>query len=158
MTTAISRELVQTYFEACVSRDPERIGRCLHDNVDWSLAGPVDVLPYCGQRHGKSQVVDTIVRLVPSSIRLTGIKMEDILIDGDRAAAFLRVSAIHAGTGRTVSYRAAQLMRFRDGKLVESRAVIDSFDAAEQVLGHPISASPAGAAQDFPSSGNRIAI
>jgi hypothetical protein len=48
-------------------------------------------------------------------------------------------------------------MRFRDGKLVESRAVIDSFDAAEQVLGHQISAS-LDVSRDFVASGNRVAI
>jgi hypothetical protein len=56
-----------------------------------------------------------------------------------------------------VSYSNAQFMRFRSGKLFEFRAVIDTFDAAEQVLGHPISAS-LDVSQDFASSGNGIAI
>ena len=29
-------------------------------------------------------------------------------------------------------------MRFRDNKIVEYRGIIDSFDAAEQMMGHPI--------------------
>ncbi len=29
-------------------------------------------------------------------------------------------------------------MRFRDGKLIENLSLLDSFDAVEQVLGHPL--------------------
>ena len=157
MPTPISRQLVRDYFQACVSRDPERIARFLDDDVEWSLGGPVDLLPFCGQRHGKSAVIDTIVRLAPSSIRLTDMEPEELLIDGDRAASLLRLSAIHASTGRTVSYRCAQFLRFHDGKLVEFRALIDSFDAAEQVLGHPINTS-LDAPIEIAARGNRIAL
>ena len=157
MPTPISRQLVRDYFQACVSRDPERIARFLDDDVEWSLGGPVDLLPFCGQRHGKSAVIDTIVRLAPSSIRLTEMEPEELLIDGDRAASLLRLSAIHASTGRTVSYRCAQFLRFHDGKLVEFRALIDSFDAAEQVLGHPINTA-LDAPPEIEARGNRIAL
>jgi len=157
MPTPISRQLVRDYFQACVSRDPERIARFLDDDVEWSLGGPVDLLPFCGQRHGKSAVIDTIVRLAPSSIRLTEMEPEELLIDGDRAASLLRLSAIHASTGRTVSYRCAQFLRFHDGKLVEFRALIDSFDAAEQVLGHPINTA-LEAPPEIEARGNRIAL
>ena len=45
-------------------------------------------------------------------------------------------------------------MRFRDGKVVENVSLIDSFDAAEQVLGHPLAAAKAGNADD----GDLVAI
>ena len=123
----------------------------------WTLAGPVDLFPFCGQRRGKQQVIDTIVRAGAFADSSDRHGIEELLVDGDRAAAFIRLSAIHCGTGRTISYRSAQFMRFRNGKLVEFRAVIDSFDAAEQVLGHAINTSLT-MPQDFASSGNRIAI
>jgi ketosteroid isomerase-like protein len=151
----ISRELVREYLSARVARDPERLAHYLDDNVEWSLAGPVDLMPFCGQRHGKQEVIDTIVRLVPTLLQVTGMDIEELLIDDDRAATFIRLSAVHVMTGRTVSYRSAQFLRFRDGKLIEFRAVIDSFDAAEQVLGHPICASLANAPA---ASGNLVAI
>lgn len=156
MTTGISRELVQSYFQACVSRDPERIGRFLDDEVEWSLGGPVDLLPFCGQRRGKDAVVDTLVRLVPSVFRLTKMELEQVLIDGDRAASYMHLSAVHATTGRTVSYRSAQFIRFRDGKIVDFRGLIDSFDAAEQALGHAINLS--GSALAVAADGNRVAL
>ena len=61
-----------------------------------------------------------------------------LLIDGDRAASFSRLTAIQLGTGRTISYHQAQFLHFRDGKIVEYRGIIDSFNAAEQMMGRPI--------------------
>jgi ketosteroid isomerase-like protein len=157
MTTAISRELAKEYISACLSRDPVRLSHCLDDDVTWTLTGPIDLMPFCGQHRGKRDAINTIVRLVPTLIRLTGMEVEELLAEDDRVATFLRLSAVHVVTGRTVCFRSAQFLRFRNGKLVEFRAVIDSFDAAEQVLGHAISASP-DMPQDLASSGNRIAI
>ena len=48
-------------------------------------------------------------------------------------------------------------MRYRDGKLAELRALIDSFDAAEPVLGHSINTS-LDAPADIATSGHRIAL
>ena len=75
-------------------------------------------------------------------LRVKSMAIENILIDGDRAAIFMRVTATHGETGRTVSYCCAPFLRFRDNKLVEFRGLIDSFDAAEQMLGYSIAAPP----------------
>jgi ketosteroid isomerase-like protein len=61
-----------------------------------------------------------------------------VLIDGDRAATLNRLSGRRPSDGRSISYRVAQFVRFRAGKVIEYCSVIDSFDAAEQVLGRPI--------------------
>ncbi len=157
MTTSISHETVREYFRACVSRDPVRIGHFLDENVEWSLSGPVDLLPFCGQRSGRAAVVETLVRHVPSVIRLTDMRLEQVLVDGDRAASYMHLIAVHASSGRTVSYRSAQFLRFHNGKIVEFRGVIDSFDAAEQVLGHAINTS-VDVPMDFTTGGNRVAL
>ncbi|HEY5379206.1 MAG TPA: hypothetical protein VIJ78_06660, partial [Pseudolabrys sp.] len=52
--------------------------------------------------------------------------------------------------GRVISYRLAHFLHFRDGKIVENLSLIDSFDAVEQVLGHPLAVheAPPLAAED----------
>ena len=42
--------------------------------------------------------------------------------------------------------------------MIEFRALIDSFDAAEQVLGHAIDLAVTPRTLDFASSGDRIAL
>ena len=157
MTTPVSRDLVRDFYQARITRDPARIAPFLDDNVEWSIAGPVDLLHFCGERRGKQAVIDAIVRHVPSLLVVNGMQIEEILIDGDRAATFSRLTAIHAGSGRTVSYRCAQFLRFRDSKIVTFRALIDSFDAAEQILGHAIDVSHA-ASPGRTNTGNRIPV
>ena len=50
----------------------------------------------------------------------------------------MRLWARREADGRVISYRVANFVRFRDGKIVENLSLIDSFDAVEQVLGRPI--------------------
>jgi ketosteroid isomerase-like protein len=61
-----------------------------------------------------------------------------MLVDGDRAATLSRLTGRQRATGRIISYRCAQFLQFRDDKVIDFRSLIDSFDAAEQMLGHHI--------------------
>jgi ketosteroid isomerase-like protein len=141
MTNAVSRQHVQDFYQARMSRDPARIASFLDDDVTWSIFGPVDLIPFCGQRQGKDDVIDAIVRLVPTLLTVTKLEIDELLIDGDRAAGFTRITAVRAGTGRIISYQRAEFFRFRDNKIVTYRSILDSFDAAEQMIGHPIDLS-----------------
>ncbi|MEI7805623.1 MAG: nuclear transport factor 2 family protein [Hyphomicrobiales bacterium] len=138
MGSAVPRSVVQAFYEAYVSRDPERIAAYLDDDVEWMVAGPVELLRFCGQRRGKAAVIEFFAHLVPSVLKFKSFEPEDLLVDGERAAMFAKLSGLQQSTGRMISYRCAQFLRFRDGKIYSFRSVIDSFDAAEQLLGHPI--------------------
>jgi len=144
MTNTVSRQLVQDFYQARLSRDPARIAPLLDDDVTWSISGPIDVIPFCGERHGKDAVIDAIVRLVPTLLTVTKLEFEELLIEGDRAAGITRLTAIQTGTGRVISYQRADFFRFRDNRVTSYRAILDSLDFAEQVLGHPIDLSHAG--------------
>ncbi len=141
MTTVVSHQRVREFYQARMSRDPVKIAPFLDEDVTWSISGPVDVIPFCGERHGKEAVIDAIVRLVPMLLTVTKIEFEELLIDGDRAAGFTRLTAVQTGTGRVISYQRAEFFRFRHNKIMSYRAILDSLDAAEQVLGHPIDLS-----------------
>ena len=158
MTVPITRKFVQDYFAAQVSRDPARIAPLVHDDVVWSIAGPVDLLHFCGERHGKSAMLEAVTKRIPAVLKTWQVEFDEILIDGDRVAWFTRLKAVLAATGRSASYRCAQFLRFRDGKLAEFRSLIDSFNAAEQVLGHSIDASPSLNDRRLDLTSNRVAL
>jgi len=130
--------VVDAFYKAYAARDANKIGEFLDDDVEWTISGPVDVLPFCGTRHGKAAVLDLIDRLVPEVFRVFSFVPDAMLVDGDQVATLNRLSARRSGDGRVISYRLAHFMRFRDGKVVENVSLIDSFDAVEQVLGHSI--------------------
>jgi ketosteroid isomerase-like protein len=141
MAAPVCRTVVQAFYAAFASRDPVRIDPFIHDEAVWMIVGPIDLLCFCGLRRGKAAVMELFERVVPSVLRVTGFDLEILLVDGDRAASFNRVTAIQRATGRTISYRCSQFLRFQDDKVIEFRSVIDSFDAAEQMLGHHIDLS-----------------
>ena len=138
MTETVSRELVDAFYEAYASHNTENLTAMLHDDVTWTISGPVDVLPFCGIHRGKPAVILLTDQLVPNVYRVVGFSRDSILIDGDRVATLSRISGRRCADGRVISYRLAHFLRFRAGKLVDATSIIDSFDAAEQMLGHPL--------------------
>jgi ketosteroid isomerase-like protein len=88
-------------------------------------------------RHGKAAVLDMVMRLIPEVFRIFSLVPDAMLVDGDQAATLSRLTA-RSGDGRVISYRLAHFVRFRAGKIVRNLSIIDSFDAVEQVLGHPL--------------------
>lgn len=134
----ISRTRVEDFLKAYAVRDLDRIAPFLADDVQWKISGPIDVLPYCGMHRGKAAVIDLIGRQVPAVMKVFSFEPEILLIDGDDAATLTRLSARRTADGRIISYRIANFFRFRDGLLISNASLLDSFDAAEQVLGHSL--------------------
>lgn len=140
MGDPVSRAAVQAFHEALVSRDPVQLAQCLADDVEWHISGPVDVFVFCGYRRGKAAVVDYVGRLVPSMFAIKRFELEEIVIDGDTAAMINNVTSVQKTTGRILTYQTANFVVFRDGKVVSMKGVADTFDMAEQVVGHRIDA------------------
>jgi hypothetical protein len=57
------------------------------------------------------------------------------LVDGDRAAILGRLHGTHFLDGRAINYRVTRFVKSRNGRPVKYLSVLDSFDAAEQMLG-----------------------
>ena len=134
----VDRAFIEAYFNAFAARDTEIFAQYLHDDVRWTISGPIDVIPYCGVHHGKAAVIDVMARRARNVLGITHIAREQFLVQGNQGAALTRLTAQLRADGRTISYRIANFFRFLDGKLIENVSLMDSFDAAEQVLGHVI--------------------
>jgi ketosteroid isomerase-like protein len=154
MTDSVPRFVVEAFYKVYAARNVDKIAGFLADDVEWTISGPVDLLPFCGTFRGKTDVLDLIRRQVPDVMRVFSFVPDSILVDGDRVAMLSRQSAKRTSDGRVISYRVANFMRFRDGKVVENLSLLDSFDAVEQVLGHPLAAHESL----LPARGNMIAV
>jgi len=138
MTQPLQRAVVDAFYRAYISRDPEQIGALLDEDVEWHVAGPVEVMQVCGYWRGKAAVIDRFARLVPQIIEFKSLEIECLLVDGDSSALFGRIACVHRPTGRSICHRVAHIVRYRDGKVVYFRVINDSLDAAEQFVGHRI--------------------
>lgn len=140
MSASVPRRVVEAFYRAYAAHDAAKVAEFLDDDVEWTISGPVDVLPFCGKRHGKAAVLDIIERLVPDVFHIFSFVVDTVVVDGDRVATLNHLSARRSDDGRVISYRLAHFLRFRAGKIVENVSLIDSFDAVEQVLGIPLMA------------------
>ena len=155
MTQVLAYEHVENFSRARKSRDPQLIEPFLDDHVDWLANGPVELLHFCGQRRGKAEVLDCLTRQHAMVLSTFKVEVDFLLVDGDRAASRGRMIGTQCKTGRIISYTHAQFLQFRDGKIVEYRGIIDSFNAAEQMIGHAIELPES---LRVPSNGDLIAI
>jgi ketosteroid isomerase-like protein len=135
---AITHEFVLDFVRVRQGSDPEKLATFLDDDVDWLLSGPIDFLAYCGQRRGKAAVIDMVCRIAADTFETRSFEVKHLLVQGDYAATLSRFHATHAATKRTISYRSAHFMRFRNDKLVWFRGLIDSLSATEQFMGHEL--------------------
>lgn len=134
----VSRATVKAFYDAYVSRDPQRIGAMIDDDVEWHVAGPVAVVQICGTWRGKAAVIERFTSYIPSIIAFQSLDIENLLVDGDCSAMFGRITSRHVQSGRIISHRVSHIVRYRDGKAVSLRCINDSLDAAEQFIGHAI--------------------
>jgi len=134
----VPRSVVDAFYRAFDSRDADKIGDFLDDDVEWSVFGPVEIMQVCGQWRGKAAVIDRFARVVPKVIEFKRLERECLLVDGDMSAMLGRVVSRHRQTGRIISHRTTHFIRYRNDKVVSVRVISDSLDAAEQFVGHRI--------------------
>jgi ketosteroid isomerase-like protein len=141
MTETSIRPIVEAFYKASAERDIETAISFIDDDVDWLVQGPIDVFAFFGQRRGKAAVIEGY-REIGRRLDIKGYVVESLLVDGDRTAALIRLTAIVVATGKVMSIRTSQFARFRAGKIIEMRAVVDSYDMVEQALGRPLDVRP----------------
>jgi ketosteroid isomerase-like protein len=139
MAYTVSRAIAEKFRSVYAARDVAKISEFLHDDVEWTISGPVEFLRFCGVHHGKAAVVDLLSRRIPQVLRTFSFEPEAVVVDGDQVAMLHRQSSRRSSDNRVINYRVANFMRFRDDKLIHNLSLLDTFDAVEQVLGHRFS-------------------
>jgi ketosteroid isomerase-like protein len=136
----VPRATVEAFYRALANRDMDTLATFLDDQVKWTISGPIDILPFCGQRVGKAVVMELLISDIPSLLEGRRFVAQAMLVDGDRAAILGKLTATKRAGGRAISYRIAHFIQFRNEKVVDYISIIDSFDAVEQMLGYSLDA------------------
>jgi ketosteroid isomerase-like protein len=106
----------------------------IDDDVDWVIHGPIQVFPFSGARRGKQGALDALATIA-KDYAIERYDPEIIVVENDRAAVVLNVAFMQRATNRTLTFRIADFMTFREGRLIEFREFCDTFDVVEQALG-----------------------
>lgn len=131
------RASVRDLYDAYGRRDFERVAALIHDDIDWVIYAPIAVFPFAGPRHGRAAVLAAMAEIAVH-FSLEGYQPEIMIVDGERAALMSNVSYRQRSTGRVLRIRVAGFLRWREGRLIEYREFVDSFDAVEQALGREL--------------------
>jgi ketosteroid isomerase-like protein len=86
--------------------------------------------------------------MLPQILAVNRVDIEHLLVDGDSSAMFGRITSLLHENGRVISHRVSHIMRYCGGKVVYFRVINDTFDAAEQFLGHRLNVHDTSAAAD----------
>jgi ketosteroid isomerase-like protein len=129
-----TRSLVQDLYDAYRRGDNASVADLIDDDVDWVIHGPVQVFPFSGARRGKQGALDALAAIA-KDYAIERYDPEIVVVDNDRAAVMLNAAFMQRATRRTLTFRIADFMKFRDGKLIEFREFCDTFDVVEQALG-----------------------
>jgi ketosteroid isomerase-like protein len=109
----------------------------LDEDVDWTLYGPIDMFPFLGARRGRAAVMD-VIRQIADNVRVHRFERETVMLGQDSAASMLRYSLTSLESSKPIAVRIAHFAQFKHGRLRSIRAVLDTFDLVEQVLGRSI--------------------
>ncbi len=132
-----TRASVRELYDAYGRRDFERVGALIHDDIDWMIYAPVSVFPFAGPRRGRAAVLEALAA-IGKAFALKSYKPEIMIVDGARAAVMSDVSFVQRATERMLRFRIANFLSWQDGRLIEFREFINSFDAVEQALGREL--------------------
>jgi hypothetical protein len=107
------------------------------DRVDFISNAPVEIFPYLGHLVGKVQVMKALeaVHDVFSAVEYLPLK---IIIDGQSAGVIVSIRLTQRTTGRLIRVFSAHFLQFKDNRIVEYRALLDTFEAVQQVLGREL--------------------
>lgn len=132
------RDCVTAFYAANRARDPQLLDAILHDRIDWLLAGPAEQFDFYGPRQGKNEVIEVLTRIIPCYFQVVEFEFDKVLVQGDRAVTYGQVRARQRDTGRWIRYSSMHFLRFEQGQLISLRGIGDTFDLAEQIVGHRI--------------------
>ena len=153
-----ARRIVKAFFVAFGSRDPSGVAPLISDDIEWRVTGPVEVMSFCGHWRGKLAVMRMLRESVPGVFEERTMVNDELLFDGERAAAISKLIGIQRHTRRVISYSLANFVHLRDDKIVSVRTLIDSLDAAEQLLGYAIDLTREGEPAKLVTKGDLVAV
>jgi uncharacterized protein len=108
------------------SAEPTEIAKLFSENLEWETAGDTGVLPWIGQKSGRSAISD-FVRDSRAMIERISFDVHDILVGDNRAVILGSLASKLKRTGKTVETDFAIVLTVADGEIVRFQILEDSF-------------------------------
>jgi ketosteroid isomerase-like protein len=136
----MTEALRQRIYSLCSAYRQARLDFVLNfiaDDVDFVSYAPITIFPCLGRQRGKAAVAKSI-QTIHALYEFLSYDPIFVVVEEDDAAVIVRARMKQRATERIIHTLFAHFLQFRDGRIVEFREFLDSFDAVEQVLGREI--------------------
>jgi hypothetical protein len=137
MNDAQSEQCVRTFLDAFYAGDAARAQDCCDDAFSSIVYAPVEVFPHLGIKQGKAWVADAI-RIQQEYYSSRRYTLEFIAAKDTRAATLVQTTLIKRSDDRVILLNVGEFFTLRAGRIVEHRALFDSFDLMQQLLGRDL--------------------
>jgi ketosteroid isomerase-like protein len=116
--------------------DPDEIARLFSVDVKFGVAGDVGVLPWIGEKIGRSAAADFIrgTRYLTEPIRFD---VQGILADDDRAVIIGELASRIKASGKIIETAFAIILTIAEGQITRFQMLEDSF-AVSRAARHPL--------------------
>jgi ketosteroid isomerase-like protein len=129
----VDRELIEMSLQGILDRlramDLNGLLTYFADDVAFELIGNWSIFPRSGQHRGKDAWAQALTAIY-TNVENLGSEVNDIVIDGDRAAVRRTTRLRNYGTGRVGDVAIVDFLRYRDGLVVEVTEIVDSLAIA----------------------------
>jgi uncharacterized protein (TIGR02246 family) len=131
-TARDSRAVLQSYLDALLAGDLDRIADSFTEDATWTLHG---TLPLAGVRRGRAAIVEFLCSAgslyAPGTQRFS---FGDITAEGERAVLEWRVTGESAATGLPYDNEYCGVFVIRDGRIAAVREYLDSLHVADTLF------------------------
>jgi ketosteroid isomerase-like protein len=137
MTPDSIRKLLERSYAAYDHGERSFLIDLLHDDVQWTLHGPPELLPVPNRITGKANLIAAF-RKIDEVVEIMRNDLEVVVVENDRAAVVVDSTLRQRATGRVLRYKMAAFHRYRDGRQIEYQGFMDSVDLMQQTIGREI--------------------
>jgi ketosteroid isomerase-like protein len=136
MSTSLKERIYEIY-RTFSAGHLDQVADMFDDRVDFISNAPVEIFPYLGHRVGKAQVMKALEAVHDEFSAVEYLPLK-IIIDGQSAGVIVSIRLTQRTTGRLIRVFSAHFLQFKDNRIVEYRALLDTFEAVQQVLGREL--------------------
>lgn len=137
MTHGALHERLDALYAAFRRGQIDFVLNALDDDIEFVSHSPIQIFPFLGHRRGKAAMAEAL-RGAHEEFDILSFEPISKVVESEEAAVLLFVRGINRKTQRSVQLSIAHFVTFQNGKIVEIKEFMDSFSAAEQVLGREL--------------------
>jgi len=135
--TETLRERLKSLYEAFRLARIDFVLNAFDDDVEFISYSPLEVFPFLGHHRGKAAMAD-VLKAGYKQFEFITYQPIFTVCEAESAAVVIFARFIHRKSGRSISAMIAHFMRFREGRIVELREFMDSFQVVRQLLGREL--------------------